>query len=312
MFNFEKIGILVVNEWCHDRNIHGLQLMCKTKNIPIHYISSFEESKNFESPLILSPSASLQNFPLENIPNNKFVIYGPHGFILPPDNPNWIGNKMNINAVYNVLNKYSVEIIEKYFSLKIPLVTIPFAVDIDTYIPDKAITSRSQKYIFYFKNRSPCEKRYFENNIEPLLKLKGYNKIEYIYGNYNENNLKIDLKDVQFAIIIGRHESQGFALEQIMSNDVPLLVWDVTSLYQEHGTEYFVRNYVNIDLTYSSVPYWDVICGEKFTQESEFIPTLNKFINNLSNYNPRRYICDTLSPVVCLNTVLKVFKDYYK
>jgi hypothetical protein len=309
--NFEKVGILIT-ECFHERNVQGLKLMCKSKNIPIYYISSFEESLNHASPIIIISSNCLETFPLNKIPQDKFVIYGPNDFILPPDKPHWIGNIEPVNAVYNALCSYNVTIFNKYFPIKVPLIILPFAVDIDTYKPEKQIIDRPREYILYFKQRHPNDKRYFENIIEPLLKIRGYRKIEYIYGQYNEEDLTISLQKIQFAIIIGRHESQGFAIQQMMSCDIPLLVWDVTSLFQEYGTDYFNTNCTTLDLTFSTVPYWNEICGEKFTNQEDFIPSLHKFFSKLPTYNPRKFIVDTLSPEKCMVHLLNIYNNFNK
>ena len=38
------------------------------------------------------------------------------------------------------------------------------------------------------------------------------------------------LKQARFCIWIGRHESQGFAFQECLASNVPILVWDVQSM----------------------------------------------------------------------------------
>mgnify|MGYP001325278143 FL=1 len=113
----------------------------------------------------------------------------------------------------------------------------------------------------------------------------------YIKG-YKESEYQTYLQQCKYGIIIDAHESQGFAIEEALSSDVPLLVWNVTSMSQE-----YLSNYSSIPST--SIPYWDERCGEFFYNTSEFHDIYNKFITNLSNYRPREYIMEYLSTEPC-------------
>ena len=108
------------------------------------------------------------------------------------------------------------------------------------------------------------------------------------------------LKKSKFGIWLGRHESQGFALEETLACDVPLLVWDVTSMNQEDGS-----NWPEYKAT--SIPYWDENCGKVFYQSSELHESMDEFILNLPNYKPREYICNHLSAEVCENILFSLF-----
>ena len=51
---------------------------------------------------------------------------------------------------------------------------------------------------------------------------------------YNETDYINYLKECKYGIWVDAHESQGFALEEALSLDVPLLVWNIKSLNQEY------------------------------------------------------------------------------
>ena len=105
-------------------------------------------------------------------------------------------------------------------------------------------------------------------------------------------------KNSKYGIILDAHESQGFAIEEALSCDVPLLVWNVTSMNQEEGS-----NYLNIPAT--SIPYWDERCGEYFYNKDQFEKTYNKFINKLNTYKPREFVIENLSVKKCA----EIFKN---
>ena len=102
-----------------------------------------------------------------------------------------------------------------------------------------------------------------------------------------------------------RHESQGFALEEALSCNVPLLVWNVKSMNQEYASNYN-------DISATTIPYWDDRCGEYFYQKDEFEITFLKFIQKLDNYKPREYIVENLSIAKCANNFLNLLDNYDK
>ena len=119
---------------------------------------------------------------------------------------------------------------------------------------------------------------------------------------YAEEEYLNYLKESKFGIWLTAHESQGFALEEALSCDVPLLVWNVTSLNQEYGS-----NYPNLPAT--TLSYWDEKCGEYFTDINDLHKTFNKFINNLHNYKPREFILENLSIKKCSEKFINIVNN---
>ena len=95
-------------------------------------------------------------------------------------------------------------------------------------------------------------------------------------------------------IVLDAHESQGFAIQEALACDVPLLVWDATSMNQEEGAGH-------PDLPSTSVPYWNEKCGEVFTKWAGFENKFNLFLQNIKNdnYEPRKFIINELSVKPC-------------
>ena len=110
------------------------------------------------------------------------------------------------------------------------------------------------------------------------------------------------MQQCKYGIILDAHESQGFAIEEALSCNVPLLVWNAKSMSQEVG-----GNYNNIPCT--TIPYWDERCGEYFYEESELEPTFHIFTNKLDTYKPREYIHENLSVDVCFENFNKLYES---
>jgi glycosyltransferase involved in cell wall biosynthesis len=143
--------------------------------------------------------------------------------------------------------------------------------------------------------------------LQGALEEKGITYKTIIYGKYKEEEYIDILNKVQFGIWIGSHESQGFALEEALSMNVPLLVFDVKSLNDEingEGNRSYME-YSDYNLSATSCPYWDKRCGIRFTHISEFDECLESIRKN--SYSPRQYILETLSPKVCYERLLQYY-----
>ena len=109
------------------------------------------------------------------------------------------------------------------------------------------------------------------------------------------------MQTCKYGIILDAHESQGFAIEEALSCNVPLLVWSAQTMNQEDGS-----NYNSIPCT--SIPYWDSKCGEYFHHLSELPAAFQTFQEKLTTdqYNPRQYILETLSTEKCAERFMEL------
>ena len=164
-------------------------------------------------------------------------------------------------------------------------------VGIELFEPNKEVQFDC---LIYHKNRNQEDL----NFIIQCLENKNLTYKVISYGNYNEEDFYALLNSCRFAILINSTESQGIAVQEMMSYNIPILVWDVEK-WDHMGEQYIV------DAT--SVPYWSEVCGEKFYTTSQFELTFEKFYDNLSSYNPRQYVEENLSfkkSVDCLMEIM--------
>ena len=119
---------------------------------------------------------------------------------------------------------------------------------------------------------------------------------------YGENEYLNHLQDSKYGIWLGAHESQGFALQEALSCNVPLLVWSVTNMNQEYG-----YNYEDIPAT--TIPYWDDRCGESFTDQGQFEEMYLLFLSKLDIYKPRDFILENLSMDKCEEKLINQIKN---
>ena len=91
-------------------------------------------------------------------------------------------------------------------------------------------------------------------------------------------------------IYLSPHETQGIALEQMMSANVPVMAWDPGGGWQ--SLEYLLRGVRYGPVT--TVPYWDERCGEKFTSAVDFGDAFSRFWHGVEteSFAPRQMILD--------------------
>jgi hypothetical protein len=227
-------------------------------------------------------------------PNMKF-IFGPQ-FSVFPDNK--LATINGPNSVYNLLSDWVINIWCQYpICNNLRLIPLPFGVDSDKFVNIKPISERNE-VIIYFKHRNPNDLQL----IEIFLRNKNisYNLFSYDQR-YDEGNYLNYLQNAKYAIWVDAHESQGFAVQEALSCDVPLLIWNVTSMNQEYNSNYK-------DIKATTIPYWDNRCGEYFTNFNELPNAFTTFISKLNQYKPREYITENLSFDKCKSKLIEIIK----
>jgi glycosyltransferase involved in cell wall biosynthesis len=233
---------------------------------------------------VYSPSQPLD---VKKYSNTKF-IFGPHFSVFPEKHDMDLITD-NKNVIYIQPSEWAKNVwLHNPICKDIRLESLPFGVDTNKFNQIKPINERNYTFV-YFKRRHPSELILIQNflqshNINAKL-------FDYVHR-YDENDFINYLHESRFGIWLDAHESQGFALEEALSCNVPLLVWNVASMKEEVGS-----NYENIPAT--TIPYWDERCGESFKNINELPDKFNKFMNDLNHYKPRDYILENLSIEKC-------------
>lgn len=278
-----RMKILFVNIAMHAKNMHAFMnygntiTTTKNANLDAFNLADFD--------IVYSPGMPVQ---VSKYPNTKFV-FGPHFSVFPdPKKLNTIRSK---NVVYVQPSDWARDAWRSHPHCQgIRIETLPFGVDTHRFNEVRPIDQRTHVFI-YFKHRHPAEL----NMIQQFLHKGRINYKLFSYNEkYDENEYLKCLHLSKFGIWVGTHESQGFALEEALSCNVPLLIWNATSMNQEHG-----QKYPNIKAT--TIPYWDDTCGEHFTHISQLNDTFNTFMNKLNDnvYTPRKYILENISMIKC-------------
>jgi hypothetical protein len=170
----------------------------------------------------------------------------------------------------------------------------PVGIDTDSFKPNNE-EEKVFDCLIYFKRRDREDLNFVINFLQE--KNQKFTIVEY--GTYDEDSFKKTINKSKYGIVIDNCESQGIAIQEMMSSDLPLLVWDV-KFWNDRGEDLKVES--------SSVPYWDEICGSRFYSREELETYYNLFINKLPQFQPRKFILDNLSIDTCTKKLLEIIQ----
>jgi glycosyltransferase involved in cell wall biosynthesis len=215
------------------------------------------------------------------------VILGPGLYDHPQQAPNLFDDKRI--ASYLVPCPWMQELFESAYGHPCPI----WFGGIDTVSwPDLSANDKDLDFLLYDKirwNREKWESALL-TPVEEMLKARGLSYEIVRYGAYDINDYRAQLKRARAMIFLCEHETQGFAYQEAMSSNVPILAWD----------QGWWRDPVNMPkgaapVPASSVPYFAPECGATFLGAEDFDQVLGEFLAARDSYRPRAYVERMLS-----------------
>jgi len=225
---------------------------------------------------------------IASLPPEIKVIVGPNLHNLPRSIP----HNIDISRAIYLLPSEWWKNFFMYFGFKNAILDIwPVGIDTEEF---KFFDKKNEFVLIYFKERL-LDELYFA---EKLLKQKRIPFKIIKYGTYKEEFYKNLLSRSRYIIWIGRHETQGIALEEALSCNIPILVWDIVS-FRQLGYQMEVKIFNDKEIDYNkfitAAPYFDDSCGIKIKDASELEKAIDFMEKNLDKFQPRKYILENLS-----------------
>ena len=255
--------VLVIDTNIHHKNRQGLIMMLDYLQATFAHsgkeffykFGSFGNIGSLHWNVVISPAVGCDT---SLYASTKF-LFGPHFSVFPNNQLTRLNANMHNNAVYITPSVWVADMWKRMRAEQaIPMSVMPFPVNLERFAPDNYGTAAhddNRGVVIYFKRRKESELQILENTLKE--KDIHYKVFNYVKG-YEEASYLAALKKAKYGIVLDAHESQGFAIEEAMACNVPLLVWNATSMAQEEGVNY-------PDYPATSIPYWDETCGEVFT-----------------------------------------------
>jgi len=288
----------------HHKNDESIQRMCKVLSINFESTEDVNRLKQDDYDYLWLPIKFVSP---DEIPKKVFILYGPNFFVFP--NNSWIDGKQHEDwskrCIYTSLSEWVTELYGEFVKESvIPIKAIPFGVN--DAISCVRIIPNLYDCVIYFKNRHPS----LLENVISSVSNKGLNYRVFSYGSYSNDDFLYSLRQSKFCIWIGSHESQGFAFQECMMTNTPMLVLDTTSMFDEYnGPNMVYSNFLGQkQLKSTSATCWTHKCGEKCTVEN-FSEKLELIQLRLESYTPRKVIIEQRSDKVCMELLLDCFHN---
>lgn len=224
------------------------------------------------------------------------IVVGPNVCVLPSEMPDVIsGLKTLLVPSKWVYDKYVQDfnkILKTNPSFVAPELKIWSAgIDTEKWKPSGNPKPYHNCFI-YLKRRTQEElgliKRVFEN--------QGMNVTVVEYGTYTPEQLYEVCENSSFCVLLDNTESQGIAVMQILSMNVPMFVLD-KRLWEYNGNT----------APATSVPYFDQRCGSVVSNHLSKDVVADFFLR-LPTFNPRQYILEHHTLVQAAGRYMECFK----
>lgn len=242
---------------------------------------------------------------ISKLDSNIKVVVGPNLYVSPRNVP----GAVNLSKVVYLHPSQWVKDFWLDFGFnRCPIEVWPTGIDTDEFKP--ALDDK-EYVLVYFKQRSEEELKIIEDCLQKR-------RINYRLINYNvsykEKDYKDLLKKTRYLIWLGRQESQGIALQEAMSSDVPVLVCDVSYVGQ-WSADKKLKDILNKEesayANTTSAPYFDERCGVKIKDVSGIDGATEKMEEQLGNFRPREYVLESLNLKKQAIDFLLIYEKYF-
>lgn len=187
---------------------------------------------------------------------------------------------------------WAAEMYKPRFEGKIKVWTM--GIDEERYLPSQQ--KPRFDFLIYDKIRWRDNPEYSDllAHCQSIMEARGLS-VQYIrYGKYpggKEAAYHEMLSQSRAMLYLSENETQGFAYNEAMSMNVPILAWDIGKWCDPMRFDLGREN-----AKASSVPYFDSRCGMKFRGVADFEVTLDMFFEKLGSgeFHPREYVLENL------------------
>jgi glycosyltransferase involved in cell wall biosynthesis len=227
---------------------------------------------------------------LDKIPPSTPIVFGAAGYDHPVDKPTLLSE----HAIRGILVpcEWVRRMFEPHWGDKVHV--WPVGIDTDGWRPSPDV-AKDFDVLVYDKIRCHLARDHAAVR-DPILRdleARGLRVAILRYGFYREEQYRNLLARSRSMVFLCEHETQGIALQQALSCEVPVFAWDLGGVWQD--TNYYPDRVQFSPVT--SVPYWDERCGMKFHDAADFNATFQDFWAGVTEgkISPRAYVTENLT-----------------
>lgn len=231
---------------------------------------------------------------LRNLPDSVHFVIGPHLFPSPSDIPFYLRNLIRKVECFLHPSAWVMDRWERLGYSLSPMRVWPVGIDTDSFAPAGA--AEKKEVLIYHKMRSARELRSIQDELDR-------NRIRYRvleYGKYTEGEYRAILAKTSFVIWHGVRETQGIAMQEAMSCNVPVLVCNEVAFRspQVSKTPKTQKMRGGPDRTGESVPvapYFDRRCGIIADRMDDIGEAVREMMDLYPQFEPREFILENFS-----------------
>lgn len=285
----------------HHKNAESMKRMCCLYGIDYEITNDIKRLLTFDYAILWLPTLWI---PPNCFPPEIKLFYGPQHFVFPEGHPicGPRDEEQSKRAVYTSLSPWVQKLYSEFTEeTVIPFAPLPLGVELKE---PRNLDVIPFNVLVYGKNRSPSEKTFVKGVLDNL-----HIPYEYFqYGSYKDKDYQDAIKRAHFCIWIGRHESQGFAFQECLAQNVPILCLSTRTMFEECDDETGAGHYEQYrgkkKLEGYTASYWSNECGICITNINEFVVAFKCMIEEYRKFKPREFIKSELSDEVCMARIL--------
>ena len=197
-------------------------------------------------------------------------------------------------AIYNVQNcEWAAAMYRPIYGDRVKIWRM--GIDQDRYAPVPA-QSKEFDFLIYDKIRWPDTPAYrgLLETCREAFQTAGATTQYIRYGKYpkgRESAYHDMLRRSRAMLFLSENETQGFAYNEALSLDVPILAWNFGRWCDPNRFRFGMDG-----APATSIPYWDERCGVDFRGREDFAERLGLFLSRLreGSFAPREYVMENL------------------
>lgn len=227
---------------------------------------------------------------LDRMPRDTPIVFGPAVHNHPVDAPTLFADHRILGVL--VLCEWARQMFAIHWPGKVH--TWPVGIDTDRWMPTEEVAKDIDVLVYVKIRCQPArDNAAVRDPVLETLRASGVRVATITYGHYREEHFHALLKRSRSMVFLCEHETQGIALQQALSCDVPVFAWDFGGVWQD--PDYYPHRVSFGPVT--SVPYWDARCGMKFVDAAGFRDGFSTFWSHVADgdFSPRRFILDNLT-----------------
>jgi glycosyltransferase involved in cell wall biosynthesis len=170
----------------------------------------------------------------------------------------------------------------------------PCGVDTEYWMPSPG--RNTDRVVVYWKSGSEA----FCEQVEHVVAGLGWQPVRVRYGQYEADSYRQLLDRSAIGVFLSSFETQGLALAEAWSMDVPTVVWDPRGPAEWDGRSFQAG---------SSCPFLTATTGRTWRTIDELAPVLRDALQKRSEFRPREWVSLHMTDAICSAALYGIILD---